>query len=67
MIKNTIHINIAIITAAINGLNNKIIPKTISITFSKIEKVWKALFDFSAGVTVNILKIALIINHIANK
>ena len=46
MIKNTIHINIAIITAAINGLNNKIIPKTISITFSKIEKVWKLYSTF---------------------
>lgn len=46
MIKNTIHINIAIITAAINGLNNKIIPKTISITFSKIEKYGKLYSTF---------------------
>lgn len=67
IIKKTALINIAMITAAIRGLNSKITPNMISIIFKMIDKLWKLLFDFSAGVTVNILKSALIINQIANK
>lgn len=53
--------------AAMSGLNNNIIPNKIAIIFKRIEIIWKVLFDFSTGVTLNILKVALIINQIANK